>query len=94
MAEDNGPPKTKGYHRMTLDERQRYLREKHDERFQRKTFRCKHCRTILDEKSAIGHLDRCEQLSVGSEEHAKVIAEHFEPHQLLPRRAARGDDDA
>lgn len=71
------PPK-KQYHRLSIVEQRAELRRRHDVQFARKMYRCRRCRTILDEQSCVSHLDRCEPLKLDTGMVAKLIADFFE----------------
>lgn len=53
---------TRRYQRLTIAQQRQELRRRREAQFPMRTFRCRHCMYIVDDKSREGHLGRCPQL--------------------------------
>lgn len=72
----------KTYHRLTIIEQRAELRRRHELQFPRRIYRCRRCNIIVDEPSALAHLERCRPLRENPDEFSTMLLQHFQPHEL------------
>lgn len=53
---------SKQYNHLTIPEQRAESRRRHEEKFGRRLMRCRNCRMIVDEQTAISHLERCSHM--------------------------------
>lgn len=79
----------KQYNHLTIPEQRAESRRRHEEKFGRRMLRCRSCQFIVDEQSAVSHLERCSHMVGNLEAREAFFGLYFEeklPAPIEPKK--------